>query len=754
MQEKEKKKEKTILYEMSNEQRKVYDHIKEGKNVVVDACAGSGKSTTILSIAKELPKKQFLQTTYNSMLKKEIKIKIDDLQLENLSVQTFHSLCVKYYLLSAYTDTGIRYVICNNTPPRLKIPPLDILVIDEAQDMTFLYYQFMVKYIRDSGFQNIQLLILGDYMQGLYEFKGADTRFLTHADKIWEKLVQLKTPCFEKCTLKMSYRITQPMADFVNNVMLGETRLLACKEGEPINYIRNSRTFIEKIVIYEIMKILENGGNPGDIFVLNESVKGTSSNIRKMENVLVEKDIPCHVPLIENENIDEKVIEGKVVFSTFHSVKGRQRKYVFVSGFDNYYMSKFGRDKGDNQCPNTLYVATTRATDGLYLLENEQYGTDRPLCFLKMNHYEMKNQPYIKFKGQPRSIFYKKNEGVEKNKQVWPPKHDITPTNLVSYMKESVIEEISPILDKIFQKISTEEEKDWIDIPVLLKTKRGFYEDISDLNGIAIPCYYNDYLMNEWEKKEGEKKEGEKKEEEKKEGETKNENILYETIRMSLSETRPQDYAYLKKIIAEELPDKCTRISDYLYLANIHVAVQERLYFKIKQIDRDEYEWLSDEIMEKCLDRMNTVVGRDEKTFPQIEKMMINHTMESENETLNSILAPFFKEKGDIFRFSARTDLITEDTVWEFKCTTMITIEHKLQVIIYAWIWKHIFPEDKKDFKLLNIKSGEIIKLDATKEEMTEIIVLLLKGKYGNQEKKKDEEFIEDCRKYIEVENK
>ena len=190
MQEKEKKKEKTILYEMSNEQRKVYDHIKEGKNVVVDACAGSGKSTTILSIAKELPKKQFLQTTYNSMLKKEIKIKIDDLQLENLSVQTFHSLCVKYYLLSAYTDTGIRYVICNNTPPRLKIPPLDILVIDEAQDMTFLYYQFMVKYIRDSGFQNIQLLILGDYMQGLYEFKGADTRFLTHADKIWEKMAR------------------------------------------------------------------------------------------------------------------------------------------------------------------------------------------------------------------------------------------------------------------------------------------------------------------------------------------------------------------------------------------------------------------------------------------------------------------------------------------------------------------------------------------------------------------------------------
>jgi len=33
---------------MSEEQEKIYHYIREGNNVIVDACAGSGKSTTIL----------------------------------------------------------------------------------------------------------------------------------------------------------------------------------------------------------------------------------------------------------------------------------------------------------------------------------------------------------------------------------------------------------------------------------------------------------------------------------------------------------------------------------------------------------------------------------------------------------------------------------------------------------------------------------------------------------------------------------
>ena len=227
------------MNEASEEQAIIINHIKNGKNVVVDACAGSGKSTTILSCAKMMPDKRFLQITYNSMLRMEIKEKVESLGLKNIVVHTYHSLAVAKYSKNAFTDTGLRQILYQNMTPISPIKSQDVIVLDEAQDMTFLYFQFVIKYCKDMG-TTFQLLILGDYMQGLYEFKGADIRFLTMASKIWSNFERLNTVEFMKCTLKTSYRITRSMADFVNKVMLDENRIEACKDGRPVLYIRNS----------------------------------------------------------------------------------------------------------------------------------------------------------------------------------------------------------------------------------------------------------------------------------------------------------------------------------------------------------------------------------------------------------------------------------------------------------------------------------------------------------------------------------
>ena len=48
---------------LSDEQQTILDTVKTGKNVVVDAVAGTGKTTLVLSIAEELPDKKILQMT-------------------------------------------------------------------------------------------------------------------------------------------------------------------------------------------------------------------------------------------------------------------------------------------------------------------------------------------------------------------------------------------------------------------------------------------------------------------------------------------------------------------------------------------------------------------------------------------------------------------------------------------------------------------------------------------------------------------
>jgi len=723
------------MIQLSDEQQCILDTVKEGHNVMVDAVAGTGKTTLILSIAREMPDTKILQLTYNASLRKDVKETVEKNDIQNLTVHTYHSLAKRYYLSTGYTDTEIRRLLFKNMPLKEVSPKYDMIVLDECQDMTLLYFQLMVKFIKDIDC-NIQLLILGDYMQGLYDFKGADIRFLTLADQVWDGLTNLTTPGFQKRTMKMSFRITNQMRNFVNDVMLGEDRMNSCREGNIVTYVRNSRSNISRVVYGEITKLLENGVNPSEIFVLGGSVKGANSNIRRLENTLVEKDVPCHVPMLEGDKIDDRVIDGKVVFSTFHSVKGRQRKYVFVVGFDNAYFRFNARTLPRDVCPNTLYVAATRATQGLYLLESDNYATDRPLEFLKKSHIEMKKCDYINFKGHHQTIFQDEEDMNINDNLV--KKHRITPTELVKFISESVIETISPIIDRIF--IKETDETITLDIPSVIETKKGYFEEVSDLNGIAIPCVYYDYLKEAFSETEEEF------------DNIPRGNVLFDVIDNAIDNMRMNDHIFLKEIV-NSLPEKIETINDYLYVANVSVAVQETLYFKLKQIDRDEYNWLTDDMVLACKNRLRDVIGPDcENTMPSVEDTIIHESHEEQHEKIDEYLSTIFDETQQ-FRFTGRVDLISETIAWELKCTSEITVEHLVQVIIYAWLWKmrHSYTEEyeEKVFKIFNIKTGEILRLDATMDDLNTIITTLLKGKFEEPIKKTDEEFIEDCQDCI-----
>lgn len=704
------------MFSISNEQQIVLNHVKQGHNVIVDAVAGSGKSTTILAIAKALPNKKFIQFTYNSMLRHEIKEKAESLSLHNIDVHTYHSLAVKYYNPSAYNDTAIRALL--NTQSRIHIPKKDIIVIDEAQDMTFLYFTFVNKYICDMK-HSFQLMILGDFMQGLYDFKGADTRFLTLASHIWDKHPTLKTNIFHYCTLKTSYRITNQMAEFINNAMLADQRLIACRQGSiNVTYVRNTQKNIENYVIFSINQILRNC-SPNDIFILGASVKGANSAIRKMENALVSHGIPCFVPSFETDNIDDKVIRNKIVFSTFHSVKGRQRKYVFVIGFDQGYMRFYGKHLQQDLCPSTLYVACTRATEGLYLLERNDFNTDRPLDFLKMTQFEMQRQPFIDFKGTP---FYAPFGLQEPDNDVLKEakKHYITPTELIKFIPDNVLETICPIVETMFKTIVYKGIE--LDIPNIIETIDGSFEDVSDLNGIAIPAMYYDLLNNN------------------------NSNVIYNSILLTSDTFRHNEHVFLQSMAAL-IPAKCKTPSDYLFLANVYLAFQEKLYFKLKQIAPDKHNWLSDNHMSLCKRRLDKIIGTEcvDGCIVDIEKTIIHQSQDLEHNALDVLLSEYFDDTIK-FRFTARVDIITQTTLWELKCVREITMDHLLQVIIYAWLYRHLYPNAPKDIKIFNIRTNEVLQLNATDEQLNFVVIHLLQGKYYRPEPLSDPEFLQQCR--------
>lgn len=704
---------------VSGEQQYIIDMVQQGKNVQVDACAGSGKSTTILSTAKSMPDKQFLLITYNKSLRKEIKEKVDELELKNVTVHTYHSLAVAMYNKDAHKDKEMRLIISKNDPPLSK-KKHDIIVLDEVQDMKFLFYRFVIKYITDMG-NKIQIMILGDYMQGLYEYQGSDIRFLTMANEIWKKCDYLRTSDFEMCQLKTSYRITNQMADFVNEAMLDEKRLYACREGDPVCYIRRKITELQKVIGHTIQDLITNHNvKPSDIFILAGSVKSTNNYITQIENALVEAGIPCHVPMLENsDNIDDDVIKGKVVFSTFHTSKGRQREYVFVLGFNTDYQTKF-RISDPTKCPNTLYVATTRAQKRLYLLEISN-GSNKPLEFLKQTHVQMKTKPYIDFRGIPQTKFEDDTTGLSKEKEFV---RKTTPTKMTQHISESVLDEITELLDEIFIPVITNQKE--IELPSVLITKKGFYEDVSDLNGIAIPSFFYDYIRELFENQ----------------SET---CILYEMIQEGIANIDKDKHLYLKEI-AKNLNPICKSVEDYLYMANVYQAVQEKLYFKLKQIERDEYNWLTEDVLEKCKQRIINVLENEigELEEPLMERSIIDYSDEEAQKKIAECLSQYFPANKQ-YHFSARVDLITETTLWELKCTSEISTEHMIQTVVYAWIMRTIEPAFSKKVKIFNVRTGEVLELVSEKATLDKIVVSLLKGKYEEPKVLSDEEFLKEC---------
>lgn len=704
---------------LSIEQQHILDEVKTGANVIVDAVAGTGKTTLIMAIAKELSNKQILQITYNKSLKFEVRDKIKEAELTNLNVHTYHSLAVCHYSPTAHVDNELKKIIDNNVPLVCKINPIDIIVIDEAQDMTLLYFELIVKFIKDVG-KSIQLLVLGDYMQGLYEFKGSDIRFLTLAQDIWIQHPYLQTMDFKQCTMKTSYRITNQMCSFVNNVLLGEERMKACRDDMNVQYIRNSGYNMEIIICAEITRLMDAGISPSEIFILGPSVK--RGRIRNLENALVERGIPCHVPMIESSDIDQRVIEGKVVFSTFHSVKGRQRKYVFVMGFDNSYFKYFTKNQDEETtCPNTLYVACTRSSCCLYLLEYDTRTDDRPLDFLSMNHTEMKQQPYIKFRGQPQTNFFQINEKTSNTKLI----KKITPTDLIRFIPEDVNLRICEVLNRIFTKEPNDIKV--LEIPNIIKTKSGYYEDVGDINGIAIPCLYYDELINIWRDSPL--------------NNTKD-SILYSIIDTNLESKTYKKKKFITDLI-DKLPETVEHIRDYLIMANINISIQESLYFKLKQIEYDDYVWLTDEIVNECKTRMRNAISMDcQNEKPDIEHNIITATDDELHINIDEEINQYIDDKK--FRFTARADIITETTLWEIKCTTNTTTDHLLQLAIYAWIFQ-MSSDIKKEYKLLNIITGEIYKMDANIDDLNTIMRELLLSRYSRNIPKTDDEFIQSC---------
>ena len=177
-------------------------------NVHINAIPGSAKTTTCLQIARVNPTRKILLLTYNKRLRKETLQRLNG--LENIHVHTFHSFGYhNFHKKSCNNDIGLHH-ICTTEYYDVSFN-YDMLIIDEAQDLTMLLYRF-VKKCYTYFMKKCPIVVVGDSRQCIFSFQGANERFLTQASRIfqWNPF-----PWIHK-TLSVTFRCPPSICGFIN----------------------------------------------------------------------------------------------------------------------------------------------------------------------------------------------------------------------------------------------------------------------------------------------------------------------------------------------------------------------------------------------------------------------------------------------------------------------------------------------------------------------------------------------------------
>lgn len=658
------------LPEISIEQNNIIQHLLLNNNVVVDSVAGSGKTTCNLHIAKHFNNMNILLLTYNSKLKLETREKAKNLGICNIEVHSYHSFCVKYYDNKCFTDTIIKKII-NNKETSLKDFNFDLIVLDEAQDITSLYYELICKIYKDNENINTKICIFGDKKQSIFDFNKADQRFIEYA----QDLFNFNSNNWIRCNLPVSFRITYEMSLFINKCLLKEERIISNKitKNKPRYIIcdcfgdklgTSSRTFQEVKYYFEL------GYKPNDIFILAPSIKSGNSPVRQLENK-IKREMPnvmVYVPTNDDEKLDEELLEGKIIFSTFHQTKGLERKVVIIFNFDNSYFEFYKKDANPCICSNELYVATTRGIEHLTLFhhyENEYlHFIDKTNIQLYCYFEEIKM--FIKSKNQPLKNI------------------DTSITDIIKFLPQNII-------DKCFNELEIIQNSKYImnkiNIPLKI-TNDETTESISEITGIAIPSMFELKLKNKISIYE----------------------LLIKTnfeknvINNGNNECLFQLHNKLKqkKYNINDINIQNLTSEELLYLSNCWNTLKNGYLFKIYQITN--YDWLKEKKLNECINRLTELNISKKSSFEY------NLEIENETELLNRKLNGFI-------------DCIDNENniVYEFKCVQKLEKEHYLQLALYMYMYelekikniKKITDDFNKNKDKLVSEINEINKLNA-----------------------------------------
>ncbi|KAJ4207052.1 hypothetical protein NW759_014050 [Fusarium solani] len=670
------------------------------ENVVVSARPGSGKTSTAEAIIAAHLDLRVLVLTYSKRLQLETLRRIRPYL--NCEVYTFHSMAGRLFGTEVSNDAILSKLIHEalgrNELPQWSSEPFDIIVLDEFQDCTgslfWLTNCFIQANQKKAGGKPARIVALGDERQAIYGFRGADDRYLTLAPELFGPVSPYP---FAKVPLRQSFRLSEQSVRFINEVFLGGESCIVSNKTGPKPIVLKCAPFDSYALARKLWPFIKHYGAENTA-ILSPSVRqhGTKQGpLQKVVNRLSKMyGVPIHVPPNEEASLNDKVIDGKMCVSTIHQFKGNERDLIVVFGIDASYFKNFGRHLPDDRCPNEIFVALTRAREQLVLI----------------HHEDKKLMPFVPVKALHETAdiidMTKAQRGIEAPSAPGRPAKDglalprtVAVRDMVRHVKDESLEKIiqNSLHIRKLPPLPKDEHIKLRDI-VPSDEKLKFYEDVSDLNGLAVVAAFEHGVSG-----------------------------TLDTLDLDSDDIKEMPAIHSQQGVSWLCRQACK------YEATVSGYDPRKIQMKYHDFD-----WIKPYDLALARGRLwrqlRDSIGNLRFEAEVHEQFRIN----TEEDTEDCCLLG----RADIVAVSS-LDRNMSDAVWEIKFVSQLSNQHVIQACTYAYLLRLPCAI------LYNVRTGEkweITPRDGM-EGLHQLIEDVLRLKYTTERKMSDEELTEKCAK-------
>ncbi|ENY68499.1 Hypothetical protein MAU_5750 [Metamycoplasma auris 15026] len=433
---------------LSFEQEEFIKLALEGNNILVDACIGSGKTTSIQMLCDKYSKeKRILYLTYSKLLKFDAKQKIKS---SNTSVFSFHGFA--YYMLkqngiNSSNDNAIKLYLANQIIP-LKY---DVLIIDEYQDIDTEMSNLLLSIKKQNP--NIQIIAVGDMDQKIFDKTTLDIK----------EFITSFLDSHIKLSFTFSYRISNNHAAMLGRIW-----------NKEINGINDECKIEYKDASQALKFLIEQ--NPSEILCLGSRNGLMTRVLNILEEVATHKwNKKTVYASIKDVDQNVKPNSDTAIFTTYDSAKGLEKPICLVFDFsEQYWNLRLNHlDSKYEILRNVFCVAASRGKNHIIFVHSQ---FENPLT-----------EEILRISNNNKD---KKSQNTYLISEMFDHKYEEDLTKLYSYLEIKEVETANNLI------IDIKTNDDLIDLSPCI----GVYQEALYFNQYKIENEINKYLEVENEK--------------------------------------------------------------------------------------------------------------------------------------------------------------------------------------------------------------------------------------------------------------